>query len=83
MINLFSAVKLSPFSKVMLYQIASGCAHLNECEIQSAVSYVIEDDSLQKILCEEINSIKNRYGDLMLLKRHPVILILDEVLNFF
>ncbi|XP_065202434.1 separin [Planococcus citri] len=73
-----SSTQLNSCNKVLLYQIASGCAHLDQSEIKSAVSYVIEDGTLQENLCERIKSIKDKYTDLIRLKRHPVILILDE-----
>lgn len=60
-------------------QVANGCAHLNDAEIESAVSYVIKDSALLTQLTERIMQIRNDNCNMIITKRYPVILLLDEV----
>lgn len=81
-VRVCSSSEVRIHDKALLYQIAGGSAHLSEAEIESAVSQVVKKTSLQKDLCQEIESIRNKYSNLIVAKRHPVILLLDEVIHF-
>lgn len=76
-----SKVTVSNHNKQVVLQIVNGCAHLSDDEIESAVSQIIEDALLQQQLIERIVKIKNDNGNLISVKRHPVILLIDEVRN--
>lgn len=68
-------------AKMILYQIANAVVQLTETEINNA---------LEEVDCstEELNKFKSAITEyrlngshLMLKKRHPILLILDEVVN--
>ncbi|XP_075238177.1 extra spindle pole bodies like 1, separase [Lycorma delicatula] len=67
-----------------LYQIASCCAHLTENDIKNAVKYCVNDinSELFNVIVSKICEFKNGYSrTLMMARRNPVLLILDELLE--
>lgn len=77
--------EVTPHIKRLLLHIASGCAHLSEEDIDVAVSQIINDPSAQKQVTDCIYEIKKENLIPVKTKRHPVILIVDQVpkLNYF
>lgn len=62
-----------------LYAIANGCAHLSREEINSAVAQIVTDSDICQEIVQSILNLKSDLGQLMLAKRHPVLLIIEEV----
>lgn len=71
--------EVTPHHNRLLLQIANGCAHLSEEDIDFAVSQIISDLSAQKQLIDCIYEIKKENLIPVKTKRHPVILLVDQV----
>lgn len=61
---------------------ASGAAYLTSAEIESAVASLKDNFNLALGLIKAIQDFKKNSPDLKMTRRHPVILILDEVYTF-
>lgn len=67
----------------LLYCLADGCAHLEESDIGNGVKSIISDSSIAQNIIEVIMKIRAKISQLVVAKRHPVILILDDVSGIF
>ncbi len=75
----FRRPELSTRQKNIIYQITNGCAHLTEKRIEEVIRDLIKDEDLQNLIVQRILTLKREFPDLGSAKRHPVILLLDEV----
>lgn len=65
--------------KIILYQITNAAVQLTETEINNILSQIDCTTEKRNILSVAINAYRLNGSHLMLQKRHPVLLILDEV----
>lgn len=63
----------------LLYCLADGCAHLEESDIRSGVNSIVSDSTVAKNIVQAIMKNRAEILHLVVAKRHPVILILDDV----
>lgn len=66
-------------SRQLLYCVASGAAYLSSAEIKSAVSCLVTSQNLYSDLVKAIELFKENSNILIVARRYPVILIVDEV----
>lgn len=74
-------VEITPHNKHLLSQVAFGCAHLSKEDIDIAITQVLTDPCSQKQICECIYEIKKQNLIPVKTKRHPVILLIDQVIE--
>jgi hypothetical protein len=63
----------------LLYQVADASVHLSNDEINSAVCCLVDSKELGIELISAIKDFKEEMSILLAARRHPVILIIDEV----
>lgn len=72
-------ITLNGRSRMLLYQITNAAVQLTELEINHLLQEVNCSEEERKIFGGTINKYRFDNSHIMLKKRHPVLLILDEV----
>lgn len=67
--------------KMILYQIANAAVQFSETEMNNALSQVNCSAEDRSKLSSTLNAYRLNGSNLMVKKRHPVLLILDEVVH--
>lgn len=72
-------MKISDRAKMLLYQITNAVVQLTEIEINNILSEVDCSEEEKSKFKSAINTYRLNGSHLVLKKRHPILLILDEV----